>query len=121
MIVLAFFSWWYGRGWREEVHSLAARVRKVNRSFSVQLLLKTLFSPWRRIMTYPGASLADHFRAWGDNVVSRAVGFFVRLIVLLSAGVAIGLVGLLSVAELVLWPLLPPAIIACLVMGVLVR
>jgi hypothetical protein len=119
MIVLAFFSWWYGRGWREAGHNLSKRINTVSRTFSVQLLLRTLFSPWRRIISYPGANLAAHIRAWGDNLVSRVIGFFVRLIVLIAAFVSSCIIIALTLVEIVVWPLLPPAIVACLVLGVI--
>jgi hypothetical protein len=119
MIALAFFSWWYGRGWNEAAHSLPDRIDHLNRLFSVRLLLGTLFSPWRQIVTYPGRSMAEHFRAWGDNIVSRIIGFLVRLIVLLAAFICVIAVSLVSVVELIIWPLLPPAVLVCIVLGVI--
>jgi hypothetical protein len=117
MIVLAFFSWWYGRGWREAVQSFAKRIAKVNQAFSIHILLKTLFSPWRRIITHPGASIGNHVRAWGDNIVSRTVGFIVRLLALLAALAMVIVVSILSIVELIIWPLLPLAIVVCLILG----
>jgi hypothetical protein len=119
MIALAFFSWWYGRGWNDTAHRLSRRIDKLNRAFSVKLLLKTLFSPWRRIISYPGASLGEHFRAWGDNIVSRIVGFFVRLFVLLAALIASLVIIIVSILEVIVWPLLPPAILVVLILGVI--
>jgi hypothetical protein len=117
MIALAFFSWWYGRGWNDTAHSMGRRIDALHRAFSVRLLLKTLFSPWRRIITNPGASMEEHVKALGDNIVSRFIGFFVRLLVLIGALIATILVILLTVIEVIAWPLLPPAIIACLILG----
>ena len=54
-------------------------------NFSVIQLTRTLFAPWRRIITYPGASIDEKFKAWGDNVFSRMIGFVVRLGVLIAA------------------------------------
>jgi hypothetical protein len=119
MIAVTFFSWWYGRGWNEAIHSISKRVTAVSRTFSIRLLFKTLFSPWRRIISYPGASLAAHAQAWTDNVVSRAIGFVVRVIVLLAAFITIIFIVMLSCIEMIVWPLLPPGIIACLILGVI--
>lgn len=69
-------------------------------------------------MTYPGASLADHARAMGDNAVSRAVGFVVRIGVLLAAAVILVIVSLLAVIELLVWPLLPVAVLVTIVKGI---
>lgn len=118
MLARAFFSWWYGEGWKTVATSFRTRYVNVASTFSVNQLLRTLFAPWRRIITYPGASLNDKMKAWSDNLFSRSIGFVVRLLVLLAAFIAILVVMLLSVIEFVLWPLLPPAIIVCPILGV---
>jgi len=119
MLALAFFGWWYGRGWRELAQGMRRRLRMTALMFSAPILLRTLFSPWRRIVTAPGAGLDAKLRAVGDNLVSRAVGFCVRLIVLFTAGIMLVIVGALAVAELVAWPLLPLAAVILLVKGII--
>ncbi|HVX56132.1 MAG TPA: hypothetical protein VHA37_00210 [Candidatus Saccharimonadales bacterium] len=119
MLVLSFLSWWYGRGWKEVLTSFGPRLRSVLENFSVVQLLRTLFEPWRRIVTSPGSSLADKFHAWGDNMVSRGVGFTVRAGVLIGAALAVVLVIILTAVELVIWPLLPLAVPGCLIVGLL--
>lgn len=119
MLVLSFFSWWYGRGWREVARSIKPRLDNVADTFSVSQLLRTLFAPWRRIITYPGSSLSARLKAWGDNVVSRTVGFFVRLLVLLAALVALIFALVISVIEIIVWPLLPPAVPVLIILGVI--
>ena len=81
----AFFSWWYGRGWKLVATSLKPRLHGVANAFSVRQLLRTLFEPWRRIVTEPGSSLEDRWKAGFDNAFSRMVGFVVRLFVLVAA------------------------------------
>ncbi|HEX5743845.1 MAG TPA: hypothetical protein VFX84_00105 [Candidatus Saccharimonadales bacterium] len=119
MLVLSFLSWWYGRGWKEVAVSLRPRLRWVTSSFSVKQLVKTLFQPWRRIITHPGSSLAEKFRAWGDNAISRAVGFVVRAGVLLAAFVTLIAVILVTLAEIIVWPLVPLAVPGLLIAGLL--
>ncbi len=56
--------------------------------FSVKILLKTLFSPWRREIAKkekPGFSPTDILSVISFNVISRAIGFIVRVGTLLSA------------------------------------
>lgn len=118
MLALAFFSWWYGQGWAGIVNSLPKRLRKTSHAFSVNLLLGTLFAPWRRIITYPGSSLAERAQAVGDNLVSRAVGFVVRLFVLLAAFITLAITAVLLLLEIIVWPLLPVAVIGFVVLGV---
>jgi hypothetical protein len=120
MLILSFFSWWYGRGWGMVAASFGSRSRAVMNAFSVGQLFRTLFAPWRRIITYPGASLPERWRAWGDNTFSRVVGFVVRFFVLWGALLTLVIVMLLTVLELVVWPLLPLAVPGCLIAGLVI-
>ncbi len=119
MLVLSFLSWWYGRGWKEVLVSLRPRLHGVMASFSVKQLARTLFQPWRRIITYPGASLAEKFKAWGDNTVSRAVGFTVRTGVLIAAFVTLIAIAVVTLVEIIVWPLVPLAVPGFLIAGLL--
>ena len=87
-------------------------------SFSVVQLLRTLVQPWRRIVTYPGASLDAKVKAKLDNLISRAIGFVVRFSVLLAAVLTLAVVAILTVVEVIIWPLLPLAVPGCLIAGV---
>jgi hypothetical protein len=83
-------------------------------SFSVPILLRTMFAPWRRIITPPGSSLDQRLKAIADNMVSRAVGFTVRLMALLAAALILAGYTVFGGILVVLWPLLPilgPALI----------
>lgn len=117
-MALEFFTWWYGHGWALLARNMHRRMVRTSNVFSVPILIRTLFAPWRRIMTYPGAGMGAHMRAATDNLVSRMVGFVVRLLVLLTAGISLALVLLLAVLELIAWPLLPLAVVAALFKGV---
>ena len=117
MLVVAFFSWWYGRGWREVATNITPRLSGVMATFSVSQLLRTLIQPWRRIITYPGDSLATKLHALGDNIFSRAIGLVVRLIVLFAALVVLIVALVFSIVEVVVWPLLPPALPILIIMG----
>lgn len=119
MLALEFFSWWYGQGWRLQAHNMERRLTRTSHLFSAPSLIRTLFAPWRRIITYPGAGIEAHFRAATDNLVSRMVGFVVRIMVLFSAGVILTIVLTASTLELIIWPLLPLAIPAVLVRGII--
>lgn len=118
MLALELIAWWYHRGWQQIIRNCGQRLLKVSHMFSVPILLRTWLAPWRRIVTYPGASLDAKLRAMGDNLVSRAVGFSVRTVVLLTALIALMLTALLNVAQIVSWPLIPPLIVVFLVKAV---
>ena len=117
-MALAFFGWWYGAGWRQVARNVGLRLTKTSHMFSVPILLRTLFAPWRRIMTYPGAGLGERVRALGDNLVSRAVGFTVRIFVLVTVSVLLLLVGIAGIIEIALWPLAPLGVVVAIVKGI---
>jgi hypothetical protein len=117
MLVAAFFSWWYGPGWKGVISSFGPRLKGVRESFSVDLLVPTLFAPWKQITSQPGRSLEDRFHAWADNTFSRIIGFIVRSGVLFAALVSLVAVMLLTILEVIVWPLLPLAIPLLLILG----
>lgn len=117
MLATSFFSWWYGDGWKTVISGFGRRSQWVAASFSTRQLSKTLFAPWRRIITEPANNFDAKWHAALDNVFSRLVGFVVRITVLGAAGVTLVVVLLLTAVELVVWPLLPLAIPGCLVAG----
>lgn len=119
MLALELLTWWYGRGWKQIVSNAEQRFVKVSHMFSVPVLLRTLFSPWRRIITYPSASLDAKFRAMGDNLVSRAVGFTVRFMVLVTAALFLGVMAVYSLLEILLWPFVPLLSVFMLVKGII--
>jgi hypothetical protein len=117
MLAFEFFRWWYGQGWQLQLRNMERRLTRTSHLFSVPSLLRTLFAPWRRIVTYPGAGLEAHMRAATDNFVSRMVGFVVRLMVLFAAGVILTLLLIVSLVEVGAWPFLPLLVPAVLIKG----
>ena len=117
MLAVSFFNWWYGQGWKQVAKSLRPRLKGVAGAFSVGQLLRTLFAPWRRITTEPGRALEERLRAWLDNMISRVIGFFVRLGVLFAAFVSMIAITLITVIEIIAWLLLPLAVPLLIVLG----
>jgi hypothetical protein len=118
-MILEMLRWWYVTGWMQAAHRIGGWTSSVERAFSLSLLLRTLFAPWRRIVTYAGKGLDAKMHAALDNLVSRAVGFVIRIFVILAAGVSILGALLLSTVMAVIWPLLPVAVIYFLVRGII--
>ena len=119
MLALAFLQWWYGAGWLQLFKRSGQRLKKLLLTFSVPALIMTLFDPWRRVITYGGESIGDKMRAMVDNLVSRCVGFAVRIIVIITALVSVTLLFIASAVEIILWPLLPVLAIALIIRGFL--
>ncbi len=117
MLAAAFARWWYGAGWKLVQKNVQIRMQRTVDSFSVPTLARTLFAPWKRILTAPGAGIEAYMRAMVDNAVSRMVGFTIRIFVLLAAGVCFVGIGVAGLLQILIWPLVPVLIVACLVMG----
>ena len=107
-MIMALISWWYGAGWSRVARQCGGRVTAGLEFFSVPLLLRTLFDPFRQIGTDgAGQSLDAQVRAWGDRTFSRLVGFMVRsMVIVFGVTVVIALL-VLSVLQILLWPFVP--------------
>lgn len=108
MMALVLVSWWYTAGWARAAAGVGQSVRSVLESFSVGLLARTLFSPFRQIDAGSvKGSLDVQMRAFGDRLFSRVFGAFIRSIfIILGLLCALG-AGLLGVVVVLLWPLVP--------------
>ena len=107
MLVVAFLQWWYGPGWRDAASRLMLKLNETYLNFSMPILLRTMFAPWRRIISAPGGSLEQKMRALVDNAVSRLVGFVVRLMALIAACVLLALYTVIGGLIVLLWPAWP--------------
>lgn len=113
MIILAFFSWWYGAGWAREARRVSNQIAGVADTFSVTVLLATLFSPFRQISAgRVNGPLDVIVRAWFDRLLSRLIGAMVRSVMIVMGVASLVAVSLYGGLRLAIWPLLP--IITCL-------
>jgi hypothetical protein len=109
MMIVALFSWWYGAGWAQTAKRIGGRMQIVLDTFSVSLLARTLFAPFRQISAGQAQSKSfdAQVRAMGDRLFSRVFGAFVRTIFILIGLGGAALAGLFGVIELVVWPVVP--------------
>lgn len=101
----------------DNIRRTRQRIDFTYHEFSVPILVRTMFSPWRRIVSLGGGSIGMRFRAVVDNVVSRFVGLTVRLLALTAALVLMGLAAVLGAVTMLVWPFLPLAGPALLLWG----
>lgn len=118
-MLFEFFAWWYGPGWVSAWKDSLLWVKRVQLAFSVDVLLQTLFSPWKRIVSLPGRSLDEKFRAAIDNLVSRVIGFFVRTLVLIAALVMIAGTAIAGITLAIAWPLVPFLAVGLIIWGII--
>jgi hypothetical protein len=119
MLVVAFLTWWYGPGWGDAARRLVERIHGTYQGFSVPILLRTMFAPWKRITTPPGSSLQQKMQALIDNLVSRAVGFTVRLMALIAAALTIVAYVVVGGLLVLIWPAIPLLGPALIVAGII--
>lgn len=118
-IIPHYILWHYTLGLRSAAVFGGNLLRFLFNFFSVVLLLKTLFTPWRRL----GEGYAKGLRpgAWFEtlivNTLMRLIGAIIRLS-LIVAGLATLVVGVvLAVVILIVWLLLPIIWVGLLVGG----
>ena len=108
MMIVALFSWWYGAGWARAAKRVGGRMQTMLETFSVALLLRTLFDPFRQISAQQvRGSFDTQLRAMGDRLFSRVFGAVVRSIFIVIGILGALGAGLLGVIELIVWPLVP--------------
>lgn len=112
MFLVGLISWWYGRGWVGQWKRIAERFMATLDFFSIGQLLSTLFSPYRQISANDkgNGSFGDAMRSFGDKLISRLIGSFIRFFTILFGLLVIMLQALYEAVIMVAWwflPLLP--------------
>jgi hypothetical protein len=111
MFILGILSWWYGAGWRRRTTDLREQLTATIDFFSIDLLLRTLFSPFRQISAGKvRGPIGVQMQAFFDRLISRLIGGMVRLFMILMGIVVIIFNSVVGLILLILWgvvPLLP--------------
>ncbi len=109
MLIIALISWWYGAGWRRQASLSGERLASTMDYFSIDLLLKTLFSPFRQISanSHVDGSISAKFQAWLDKLVSRFIGALVRTIIILTGVLVLLATSIYGIFLLAIWPVVP--------------
>jgi len=110
MVIVGILSWWYGRGFVEQVLEVRAKLMANFDYFSIDLLASTLFSPFRQISAGKvRGPLGVQIRAFFDRLFSRVIGAIVRTIVMVIGIIWLIVLGIFSLCRLALWAILPAA------------
>jgi len=107
-MVMTFFVWWYGEGWRQQLKAVSDRIAKLLDTFSFRLILRTLFSPFRQISAgRVDGPIGVQIQAFVDRLISRFIGAIVRSAVLVSGLISIFASLVIGLLYIVFWPLIP--------------
>jgi len=81
--------------------------------FSIPLLLKTLFSPWRKYnWVYPkNFDIKEFFNTLISNAVSRILGAMCRIVLVIIGAVAQFFIFVIGIVVIILWLLIPFVIV----------
>ena len=121
MFIVSMLTWWYTAGWRHRLTLLKRRLESTSDYFSIDLLAKTLFSPFRQISAGKvRGPIGVQLRALVDRLISRLIGGMVRSTIMLIGLVYIVVSMLVGAAMVLLWalvPLLPLVVVMLWVTG----
>lgn len=108
MFIVGMLFWWYGQGWRDGAIRVGRRIAHLEDYFSIDLLLKTLFSPFRQISAGKvKGSLGVQMRAFFDRTISRVIGAMIRLFTIVIGLVAIIIYSIVGLVVLAVWAVIP--------------
>lgn len=115
---MGLLSWWYGAGWVAEAKRVRERIASTADYFSIDLLVKTLFSPFRQISAGKvNGPLGVKWRAFVDRLISRCIGALMRTILIVIGTVSIAVIALVGCITLVVWLIVPAMpLIGCVMM-----
>ncbi len=116
----AYVAWHYSRGITEFAILWGNILAFENHFFSVPLLLRTLFSRWRRLgddTRSGGFNPGQMFGSFIVNTLMRIVGFCVRLPTLIVGVFLLVLTALAFPVVIVLWIILPPVALLMVIGG----
>jgi hypothetical protein len=108
MLIVGILSWWYGQGWRQRLVRLGEHLMASIDYFSIDLLLRTFFSPFRQISAGKvQGPLGVQMRASLDRLISRIIGAMVRFVMIIVGVFAIAFHALLGSLLLIAWAFVP--------------
>ena len=113
----SYLLWHYVLAWSDLVRLYKNFTWFLWNFFSIPLLLRTLFSPWKRLHEGANKESAGFLGKLILNTILRFIGFGMRVCTILFGLCSLVLFSVLFAFFLVLWPLMPPIIIACLLFG----
>ena len=115
-MLISFLTWWYGKGlaWRAE--KILEGIERSIDTFSLGLLIKTWFAPFRQIdaLGVLNASIEVRIKKFFDKLFSRFIGAFLRTIIMIIGVFFISFKAIWGLIMLILWLILPvlPIILA---------
>lgn len=110
MLIVGILSWWYTVGWQQRITRLREGFSGAADYFSLDLLLRTLFSPFRQISVGKvDGPLGVRLQALVDRILSRCIGAMIRLFMVIVGSISLLGYLIFGGGMLIVWALIPIA------------
>jgi len=121
IVILRFWGWYYTQAVKGLIKIWRNFIIFVEEYYSIPLLIKTLFHPWRRDITKYGRgfSFKKFFETLSFNLISRSIGFSARITIIIIG--VLCLVGIMvsGFLALIIWIILPLVLLVFIMVGFL--
>lgn len=108
MFLVGIFQWWYGSGWLRHFKRSYVGILRTANLFSIGLLLRTLFNPFRQISAGSvRGGLPEQLRAFADRSISRFIGANIRFWTIIVGMIAITIRMVWVALSVIIWTILP--------------
>lgn len=104
MLLVDLISWWYFRGWGIYFADLKRKLSDTVDTFSIGEMFLTLFKPYKQIAASSAGTGGSEVV---DKLISRLVGFFARLTIIIAGTAALILEAVFGLLLAVIWPVAP--------------
>ncbi len=122
MLILDFLKWWYQKGLIDLFFRLQTTFMRVFDFFSVDILIKTLFQPFKLIDNEAhGQDFISKIRAYFDRLFSSLFGAMIRLVTLIFGVLVLFILSIFLILMALFWlilPILPIIFIFLFIFGV---
>lgn len=120
VVSATYLRWVYGEGFFEFLRAWRNYQWFFYHFFSMGILTKTLFAPWKRIQEKGGRGFDPglFLQRLVINILLRLVGFFIRMIVILAGLLAELVLFIVAFVMFLLFVASPVAVPAMLILGV---
>ncbi len=114
-----YFSWHYGRAFKDIFHVWANFFWFLLKFFSITLLLRTLFSPYKRLKEeHNKAGVEDLIGVIIVNTVMRILGALVRTVIIIAGLLTLLFWVFVLIFLFVFWLIAPFAIFVAFIYGI---
>ncbi|MDO8482944.1 MAG: hypothetical protein Q7S86_03965 [bacterium] len=117
-VLYYYIIWHYTRAWPDMFRVIGNYLWFVSNFFSLELLARSLFSPWRRLAISGGKGKEDSFfGALAVNTLMRLVGFGIRAVTIIAGIIALIVTIVVGCLVAIVWLLFPGVVFFLLFAG----